>query len=110
MRIFIPKGLFVLQSRSSRNDGLPYPVPERVVAKVLVVACQVCGEFRILPGTPDSDGIARTQWTCPCCGTGQILQLPVSMDARGQDLGKILAGMAFCPSRTAAADEEDSGS
>lgn len=62
---------------------------------MLVVACQVCGDFRILPGTPDPDGVARTQWTCPCCGTGQILQLPVSLDARGGDLGRILGGLAF---------------
>lgn len=65
---------------------------------MLVVACQICGELRILPGTPDVDGVARTTWTCPCCGTGQVLQLPVSTDARGRELRRIIAGMAFSPS------------
>ncbi len=65
---------------------------------MLVVACQVCGELRILPGTPDVDGIARTTWTCPRCGAGQVLQLPVSTDARGKELRRIIAGMAFSPS------------
>ena len=67
----------------------------RVVLPVLVVACQVCGEFRILSGTPDSDGFARTHWTCPHCWTGQVLQLSVSLDARGMELGRIVGGMAF---------------
>lgn len=62
---------------------------------MLVVACQVCGEFRILSGTPDSDGVARAHWTCPQCGTGQVLQLPVSLDARGMELRRIVGGMAF---------------
>lgn len=77
---------------------------------MLVVACQVCGEFRILPGTPDTDGIARAQWTCPCCGTGQVIQLPVSVDARGKDIAKILAGMAFSlPDRSDPVGEDNSG-
>lgn len=74
---------------------------------VLVVACQVCGEFRVLPGTPDSDGVARTHWTCPHCGTGQILELPVSMDARGMELGRILGGMAFSSAGVPVTDPED---
>jgi hypothetical protein len=63
--------------------------------RMLIVACQICGEFRIIPGTPDSDGIARARWTCRKCGTGQVIQLPVTVDARGGDLGKILGGMGF---------------
>jgi len=62
---------------------------------MLMVACQVCGEMRIIPGTPDADGVARTVWTCPCCGAGQVLQLPVSADARGGELRRIIAGMGF---------------
>ncbi|MEA3507292.1 MAG: alcohol dehydrogenase [Synergistota bacterium] len=64
---------------------------------MLIVACQVCGKTRILPGTPDSDGLARATWTCPCCGAGQVIQLPVSSDARGGDLRKIVSGMSFGP-------------
>jgi hypothetical protein len=61
---------------------------------MLIVACQVCGEIKVLAGTPDLDGIARTNWICPCCGTGQIVQLPVKSDARA-DLRKILQGLSL---------------
>lgn len=74
---------------------------------MLVVACQVCGEFRVLSGTPDSDGVARAHWICPHCGTGQILQLPVSMDARGMELGRIIGGMAFSSIDVSVTDPED---
>lgn len=83
------------------------PLRERVVLAVLVVACQVCGEFLILSGTPDSDGVARTHWICSSCGTGQILQMPVSVDARGMELGKIVGGMAFSAPDTPATDPGD---
>jgi|MTBAKSStandDraft_2_1061841.scaffolds.fasta_scaffold212481_2 hypothetical protein len=62
---------------------------------MLIVACQVCGGVKILPGTPDSDGMARATWICECCGTGQVMQLSVSADARGGDLRRILGGMSF---------------
>ncbi|HOC82611.1 MAG: hypothetical protein BWY01_01385 [Synergistetes bacterium ADurb.Bin155] len=74
---------------------------------MLIVACQVCGEMRILPGTPDADGVARTVWTCPCCGAGQVLQLPVSTDASGGELRRIVAGMGFSPD--APLEEEKNG-
>ena len=61
---------------------------------MLIVGCQTCGEAKILDGTPDGDGLARVQWTCPRCGTGQVLQLEISSDARG-DLRKILGGLAL---------------
>ncbi|HCL80410.1 MAG TPA: alcohol dehydrogenase, partial [Synergistaceae bacterium] len=64
----------------------------------------VCGEARVIPGTPDDDGIARAMWICPVCGTGQILQLPVSADVRKGDLRQIVCGMAL-PS-TPQAEEE----
>ncbi len=62
---------------------------------MLIVGCQTCGDAKVLAGTPDLDGVARVTWTCPRCGTGQVLQLEVSMDARGGDLRKILGGLAL---------------
>ena len=29
---------------------------------MLIVACQICGETKVLAGTPDVDGIARAMW------------------------------------------------
>ena len=69
------------------------PFYEKGACDMLIVGCQTCGETKILAGTPDSDGIARVQWTCARCGTGQVLQLEVSNDARMGDLRKILGGM-----------------
>ncbi|MBN1332397.1 MAG: alcohol dehydrogenase [Synergistales bacterium] len=60
---------------------------------MLIVACQICGNTRILSGFPDSDGMARATWTCSKCGTGQLLQIPVSSDATGYDLKKIVNGL-----------------
>ncbi|MDR3164643.1 MAG: alcohol dehydrogenase [Synergistaceae bacterium] len=60
---------------------------------MLIVGCQSCGEAKILAGTPDGDGIARMNWTCPHCGAGQVLQLKVSPMARAADLHSILGGM-----------------
>lgn len=62
---------------------------------MLIVGCQTCGDAKILAGTPDLDGVARVTWTCPRCGTGQVLQLDVSVDVRTSDLRKILGGLAL---------------
>lgn len=62
---------------------------------MLIVGCQSCGEAKILAGTPDSDGVARVRWTCRHCGTGQVLQLEVTGDARNGDLRNILCGLAL---------------
>ncbi len=62
---------------------------------MLIVACQVCAETKVIAGTPDIDGMARAMWICPVCGTGQLLQLPVSADARKADLRTIVRGMAL---------------
>jgi ribosomal protein S27AE len=62
---------------------------------MLIVGCQSCGEAKILAGTPDGDGIARMNWTCPHCGAGQVLQLEISPIARAADLHSILGGMAL---------------
>ena len=59
---------------------------------MLIVTCQVCGDSKVLAGAPDGDGLARTCWICPCCGSGQVVQLEVPTDARG-DLGSIVLGM-----------------
>jgi len=61
---------------------------------VLIVSCQNCGEMKILAGAPDADGLARAMWLCPCCGAGQVVQLPVAMDARGGDLRRICGGLS----------------
>jgi len=63
---------------------------------LLIVGCQICGEVKILSGMPDKDGIARVNWTCPYCGVGQVLQLPVASDVTKTDLSKIVAGMPDC--------------
>jgi hypothetical protein len=59
---------------------------------MLIVTCQVCGECKVLAGAPDKDGLARTWWICPCCGSGQVVQLEVPTDGRS-DLGSIILGM-----------------
>ena len=59
---------------------------------MLIVTCQVCEECKILAGAPDVDGLARTCWVCPCCGSVQVVQLEVSMDASG-DVAGIVLGM-----------------
>jgi hypothetical protein len=59
---------------------------------MLIVTCQICGECKVLAGAPDGDGLARTWWICPCCGAGQVVQLEVPTDARG-DLESIVLGM-----------------
>ncbi|MDR1873970.1 MAG: alcohol dehydrogenase [Synergistaceae bacterium] len=59
---------------------------------MLIVACQVCGDTKVLAGAPDGDGWARTCWICPCCGSGQVVQLEVPADGRG-DLSNIVLGM-----------------
>jgi len=60
---------------------------------LIIVACQVCGDTKILRGHPDKDGFVRTCWMCKKCGTGQTLQLPVSSDVRQTDLRKIILGL-----------------
>ncbi|MDR3281113.1 MAG: alcohol dehydrogenase [Synergistaceae bacterium] len=60
---------------------------------MLIVGCQSCGEAKVLAGTPDMDGVARMNWTCPRCGAGQVLQLEVASGVRLADLHSILGGM-----------------
>jgi ribosomal protein S27AE len=62
---------------------------------MLIVGCQSCGEAKILAGTPDKDGVARMNWSCPRCGAGQVLQLEVASRARMNDLHGILGGLAL---------------
>lgn len=69
---------------------------------MLIVACQLCGEMKVLAGAPDTDGMARAMWICPRCGTGQVVQLPVSADARGGDLRRICVGMSLGSADSAA--------
>ncbi|MDR3231039.1 MAG: alcohol dehydrogenase [Synergistaceae bacterium] len=59
---------------------------------MLIVACQVCGDSKVLAGAPDEDGLARTCWICPCCGSVQVVQLEVPVDGRS-DLRAIVLGM-----------------
>ena len=73
---------------------------------MLIVACQKCGEIKVLAGSPDARGVASAVWTCEHCGAGQVMQLNISKDARRGDLGKIIGGLALAPS----ADDSDDGS
>ena len=60
-----------------------------------IVACQKCGEVKVLAGSPGPDGIARAVWTCSKCGAGQVMELTISKDARRGDLRKIIGGLAL---------------
>ena len=62
---------------------------------MLILACQKCGELKVLAGSPDSTGAARAVWTCKKCGAGQLLELTVSKDAKRGDLRKIIGGLAL---------------
>lgn len=59
---------------------------------MLIVACQLCGECRVVPEAPDDDGFARVCWICPRCGAGQVVQLAVTADGRGE-VERIVLGM-----------------
>ena len=59
---------------------------------MLIVACQFCGECKVLAEAPDGDGWARVSWICHRCGAGQVVQLQVTADARGS-LEQIVLGM-----------------
>ena len=73
---------------------------------MLIVGCQSCGEAKILAGTPDHDGVARMNWTCPRCGAGQVLQLEVNAGLRTSDLHSILGGMALRDEASSGIDGE----
>ncbi|KEJ92497.1 alcohol dehydrogenase [Synergistes jonesii] len=60
-----------------------------------IVACQKCSELKILAGTPDEGGVARVMWTCGKCGAGQLMEIPISKDARRGDLRNIIGGLAL---------------
>lgn len=62
---------------------------------MLILACQKCGELKVLAGSPDANGSARAVWTCSRCGAGQLLELTVSKDAKRGDLRKIVGGLAL---------------
>lgn len=72
---------------------------------MLIVACQKCGEIKVLAGSPDARGVASAVWTCEHCGAGQVMQLNISKDARRGDLRKIIGGLALAPS----SDDDDGG-
>lgn len=62
---------------------------------MLILACQKCGEVKVVAGAPDASGGARVMWTCNHCGTGQILELVLGRDTRRGDLNKIVKGLVF---------------
>lgn len=62
---------------------------------MLIVACQKCGEVKVIAGSPEQDGLARAVWTCCKCGVGQIVELSIGKDARRGDLRKIIGGFAL---------------
>lgn len=67
------------------------------VIAMLILACQKCGELKVLAGSPDASGKADVVWTCSRCGTGQLLELTITKDTRRGDLRKIIGGMALSP-------------
>lgn len=64
-----------------------------------IVACQKCKELKVLAGMPDDCGVARVMWTCGNCGAGQLLEIPISKDARRGDLNNIIRGFALARSK-----------
>ena len=74
---------------------------------MLIVACQKCGEIKVLAGSPDARGVASAVWTCEHCGAGQVMQLNISKDARRGDLRKIIGGLALASSADDSAEDDD---
>lgn len=62
---------------------------------MLIVACQKCGEIKVIAGDPNAFGVARAMWTCSHCGAGQLMELSISKDAKKGDLRKIVGGLAL---------------
>lgn len=60
---------------------------------MLIVACQKCGETKVVTGSPDSNGRARAVWTCSKCGAGQIIDVAVSPNSRKGELCRIIGGL-----------------
>ncbi|MDO4987480.1 MAG: alcohol dehydrogenase [Synergistes sp.] len=58
-----------------------------------VVACQKCGELKVLAGTPSSGMIENFVWTCGKCGTGQLITMKISKNIRRGDLRDIVRGL-----------------
>ena len=61
---------------------------------MVIAECEVCGEAKVLAGTPDSDGVTRLNWTCSRCGTGQVLQIKISGEQGSGGLSGIIGGLA----------------
>lgn len=70
------------------------------------MGCQVCGETKVLAGTPDRDGVARVTWFCAKCGAGQLLRLQVSADASGASLRRIIGGLSLAEAESGEDDGE----
>lgn len=75
---------------------------------MLIVACQRCGEMKVLAGEPDSSGMTRAVWTCSHCGTGQVLELAIKKDVRRGELHKIIRGFALNKTKSQIIDENSS--
>ncbi|MDR1482701.1 MAG: alcohol dehydrogenase [Synergistaceae bacterium] len=60
---------------------------------MVIAECEICGETKVLAGAPDRDGVARVNWTCCRCGTGQVLQIKVAGEFKAEDPRGVLGGM-----------------
>ncbi|MDR3355499.1 MAG: alcohol dehydrogenase [Synergistaceae bacterium] len=60
---------------------------------MVIAECEICGETKVLAGTPDRDGVTRLNWTCSRCGTGQVLQVKISGEQGAGDLHSVLGNL-----------------
>jgi hypothetical protein len=63
---------------------------------MVIAECEICGETKVLAGTPDIDGVARVNWTCCRCGTGQVLQIKIVEESKAVDPSGLLGRLPQC--------------
>ena len=60
-----------------------------------IVACSKCGETKIISSEVANNGLTETYWSCPVCGSGQLIRLFNSMPQQVCNLRASLGGIGF---------------
>lgn len=60
-----------------------------------ILACHICGEIKVISSVANEYGKTEESWTCPKCGTGQIVEIFCPEDSRKNNLRKALCGMGL---------------
>ncbi len=60
-----------------------------------IVACHKCGETKIISSITGKNGITSAHWSCPVCGTGQLVEIISSRTFHCGSLRDIIAGIGF---------------